>query len=338
MLAEVSSAHFGGGGVSGLWFDMRFVSREYSQMSQIVWAVLILLLIPSSFVFADEGTSKTDVSPLKRLLADAKQKRLDDMGNQVKAIEAAKSALKVAMITDDRNALAQEKKTIDRLQGELLKTINNPISNELVYPLKLKTGQIGRVYHPGYQFKVLQILDKSKGEILVTGSGRETVLLKVVGVDTANLVDGAKFSFPDCMAVVGTFTYKSVGGSDKTIFELHACPSTLLFTENELKPFKEAMDAKYTITLTDAETAKAKSAREAHEMADAERQKVLDAQQRMKDSDAKARRSKSYLDSGKLLLNKGNTAAAKKQFEKAIAEDPESASAKEAKKLLDKNP
>ena len=55
-------------------------------------------------------------------------------------------------------------------------------------------------------------------------------------------------------------------------------------------------------------------------------------------AELKARRSKSCLENGKILLKKDNFAGARKQFEKAIAEDPESESAKEAAELIEKLP
>lgn len=93
---------------------------------------------------------------------------------------------------------------------------------------------------------------------------------------------------------------------------------------------------KITVSLNDEEKAKAKSAREEHEREliaiDAARKKANEAGL----AEASAKRSKSFLDNGKNLLKSGNSAGAKKYFEKAIAESPESPSGQEAKKLLDK--
>ncbi len=306
-------------------------------MSRKLLLVLILLLVPSLLVRAVEDDSKTSAAKLKRLLEDVKKKRLQDVENQAKSIDSAKATLKTAMLADNRDAISAERMKIASLQTALSKTIDSPISVEPLSPTKLKTGQVGLIQSG--RFSVAQILDKAKGEILVSATiNRDLVFLKVVGVDADNLVDDAKFSFSGCVAVVGTYTYGTVGGNEKTIFELHACPTTLVFTDTELKPFQEAIDAKYSIALTESEKAKMKITRDTNEKLASDRKAVLNEQQRMKDDDAKLSRSKSYLDNGKILLKNGKTDSAKKLFEKAIAEYPESVSAKEAKKLLDKTP
>ena len=52
----------------------------------------------------------------------------------------------------------------------------------------------------------------------------------------------------------------------------------------------------------------------------------------------KTRRSQSYLDSGKVLLKKENYMGARKQFQKAVTEAPDSEPGKEAAELLDTTP
>ena len=99
-----------------------------------------------------------------------------------------------------------------------------------------------------------------------------------------------------------------------------------------------AADPKYTIVLTDAEEATAKAAREKNLIVAKEKERLANDEKSKKESETKARRSQSYLESGKLLLKKDNFSGARKQFEKAIAESPDSDSAKEAAKLIEKLP
>ena len=98
------------------------------------------------------------------------------------------------------------------------------------------------------------------------------------------------------------------------------------------------MKVDYKIELTDVEDAQMKAARESHAIAMPEKKQLEKDDQSKKDAELKARRSQSSLDSGKLLLRKDNFNGARKQFEKAISEDPDSETAKEAAKLLESLP
>lgn len=312
-------------------------------MSHKIRIASTVLLITSVLCEAQQIPPKIEESPLQRALETAKVDRLDILNRRMKSINMAKVELKAAMIADDQTAIAQCRENIEHLQSVLRMGIDSPVSNESLNPLKLKAGQVGIL---GGRFKVTQILNKSKGEILVFGRyGQNYTTLKIAGVDTTNLVDDVDYRFSGCVVVVGTYTYQTVTGGEKTIFELYECPTATVFTKTELKPFREAVEPQYEIALTDAETAKMESVRKAKSLAETERkaardqqQRLLDAEAAKKEVEAKMRRSKSYLDSGKALLKTGNVSGARKQFEKAVAESPDSPSAQDAKKLLSGNP
>ena len=100
-----------------------------------------------------------------------------------------------------------------------------------------------------------------------------------------------------------------------------------MFDEAEQKRYDEAADPNFKIELTAAEEQKLKETRTAKIQANLDKEKL-----------AQSRRSKSNLDSAKLLLKKEERAAARKFLEKSVAEDPDSESGKEAAKLLEELP
>ena len=64
------------------------------------------------------------------MLEDAKKRRLQDMANQVKAIDSAKAAYKAATIADNAEAKASQRSNVTRLQRLLLATIDSPVSGD----------------------------------------------------------------------------------------------------------------------------------------------------------------------------------------------------------------
>jgi TolA-binding protein len=92
------------------------------------------------------------------------------------------------------------------------------------------------------------------------------------------------------------------------------------FTANEKTVAREAADSDYKIKLTDEEESRRKATSDKNK------------------AELNARRSQSYLESGKVLLKKKNYSSARKQFEKCIAESPDSEAAKEASELIEKLP
>lgn len=296
---------------------MTSITRTIVAVCLITWTVTYVEAGSPNINSADDGASpEKEESPAQRALAEVKQKRIGYMAEHMKEINAAKSSLKAALIADDQNTIAIQEKKIKNLQASLRQMIDSPISDVTLSPWQLKAGQIGGL---GGRLKVAQVLNKSKGEVIIAAvrSDKE-VLLKIVGADVGNLVDGAKFQSSGCMIVAGTHTYTTVLGGTRTIFELHTCSVASVFTADELKPFRDAADANAVIQLTDEEKEKAKSART------------------VRDGEAKTRRIKAQFENGNALLKKGDRAGARKYFEKAIAEDPDSAIAKEAKVLLEK--
>ena len=308
----------------------------------------------------------------EKAVAAAWDRRRAELNAFVTDISVAKSSLKQAIISDDTDSTAKHRKTIDALQSDLRRLLDAPLDIPSFDPELFEVGKIGRldgvsaaVPHGAQQvIKVFQVLKKSDaGEVLVSttyqlGQGAEMfrngqrrmgkkldrayepVLFKVVGIDTTTLIDGGPFplSLPP-LVVTGTYSYETVTGGSKTIFELHSVNTQSPFTkENDLKDFIAAAASDYTIGLTDDEQAQSDAARQKHAIELQQKQKIAMDEKSHQQAELKSRRSKSCLENGKILLKKDNIAGARKQFEKAIAEDPDSESAKEAAALIEKLP
>ncbi len=270
--------------------------------------------------------------PLQAAITAARDRRRGEFDLKIKQIISAKEALKRATIAGDVEKTEQVKTLIAGNQNELRKLMSAPLRSGVLWPMRFEVGQLGTLAE---WIDVLQVLDKKTGEVLVTTHlGQPRMTFKVVGVDTKNMIDGGRFSSPDTFAVVGTHSYETVAGGSKTIFELHKCDLDDAFSADELKVVGEHADQNYAIVLTEAEQAQAKAAREVYENARLEKQAMAKEEAGKKELEMKARRGKSYLESAKSLLVKDQRPAARKFLEKAIADDPDSESGKEAAKLL----
>ena len=323
--------------------------------------------VPASIPVATEKTIA------EKAMATIWEHRRSQWKALVNDISHTKSSLKKAIISDDAKLISNHRNTIYSFQKELLRSLNAPLDIPSFDPELFKVGQLGKLdgvstivgtFSAQQVIKVFQVLKKTTdGELLVMttyelGYGAQTrlnaqlrmgkkldreyepVLFKVVGVDTTALIDGGRFplNLPP-LVVTGTYTYETVSGGSQTIFKLHSVDPRSPFTnENDLKDFIAAADSDYSISLTEDEQAKSDAARQKHASELAQTQKLEMDEKARQQSNLRARRSQSWLENGKILLKKDNFTGARKQFEKAISEDPDSDSAKEAAALIDKLP
>lgn len=286
-----------------------------------------------SFAQANDQYAK---SPL-RLIASIKGSRMREIESKIKLIAATKSDMKKAMIVDDRLAIEKWAAVIKTNQDGLRELISAPVSSGNLNMLALAEGQIGNMSQFGY--KILQIVDKSTGKALIYHSRADAFpTVRVVGTNLTNLVDDSRFPTGRVFAVLGTVTYETIGGGSKTIFELQDITTVTLFTDDELKTARESCDAGYKIEFTAEESKKMELAKTANVAAAKKKQDGENEAKQKKEAESKAMRAQSFVDSGKVLMKKDNSSGAKKQFEKAIAESPESSAGKEAKKLLESLP
>jgi predicted Zn finger-like uncharacterized protein len=266
--------------------------------------------------------------PMPEALSAIQHRRKNEIEDHLQKIASAKSEMKRAKIADDANGISKSAKMTSDLQAELRRLIEAPLDVSDLNPLDFNSGQVGRL--PAYQMIVAQVTDRKNGEAMVDYLHLNTKrVFKLAGIDVSNLVDESKFYLnkQNCFHIVGTETYKTVTGRTNTIFRLEQCSNDPQFPETELKLFRDAADPNFKIELTADEEAKAKEVRDAKAQANLDKEKL-----------AKSRRSKSNLDSAKLLLKKDERVAARKFLEKSVAEDPDSESGKEATKLLEDLP
>jgi|GEM_PF-6813584 hypothetical protein len=267
-------------------------------------------------------------------------KRLkDDYQNKLDQIATDKGALKQAMILDDRNAIAQIRRKIEGYQKELLLLTNNPFRS--LDPLNFEKGKIGNL--ATYRFQAFDGSHLEKGEVVGTlwdekilpGKTSEDLKadVKIRGMDEklakVAMSLGIKFKPEDNFVVLGKtiqeFHLQKRAEVDYHFpcFLLHACAAVAPFTEDERKAAREATNPDYTIALSEDEEAQAKIAREANDKLEMEKTQVV-----------KTRRSKTFLDSAKKLLDKNQRSSARKLLEKAVVESPDSEPGEEASKLL----
>ena len=288
--------------------------------------------------------SASQKSPFDEAMDIAEKKMRMDLHAKIERISLAKSLLKKAMVTDDAKVIAKQTEEISECQKDLRKLLDGPLP--LLDPTRFEKGQVG-VLSPHH----VAIIDMNNEEVVgfifdhspSVGSGGNAVgAVKLVGmqIDKARRSKRLEFDPTTNFIVVGPMVHEYESGGIKMKargMELHVCQKFRL-TADEKKMAQAAADPKYTIVLTDAEEATAKAAREKNLIVAKEKERLANDEKSKKESETKARRSQSYLESGKLLLKKDNFSGARKQFEKAIAESPDSDSAKEAAKLIEKLP
>lgn len=286
------------------------------------------------------GEAKTDAKKLELEgpLEVLRTKRRTELDAKVKEIELAKSAIKTFMIADDKKSIESQKQKVAGLQRELTGLLESPLSNKTLNLEVLEKGQVGLFAIPGWD--VLQILDKEMGSVLITRQDGPVQLMKLESVDVTNLIphEPIRTAKSWVFYCTGNYSYQSKGRGELTVFSLRVVDTRKCFSETEMAKYRKATDPDYKVVLSAEEETKARVAREANMKAEAEIAKNERAKQDIAKAESRVRRAKSYLDSAKKLLDKDQRAGAKKYLEKAIADDPESETGKEAKKLLDRLP
>ena len=283
----------------------------------------------------NDGDSESD--PLAALLKSRKAQLAD----LIKKIESQKEELKKATIADDAMAIDRISGTLVETQLEFARLLEAPLTDAplpkgRLSPNSFRTGQIGTL--PAKYVRVLQILNRRKGEALIHEFVSPlTPIFKIAGADLSNHIDGSIVDLKEAFVVVGTEIYKTVGGDAKAVFRLEACDNTPKFSDAENQVYLAAMDTK-PLQLTQEEQAQAEIAKTANAKAKAKAQQEKAEEDMQNELTLKARRAKSSLDSAKLLLKKDQHKAARKYLEKAIADDPDSETGKEAAKLLEELP
>ena len=287
--------------------------------------------------------SATQMSPFDEAMVIAEKKIRADLNAKIDRISLAKSLLKKATIVDDAKVIAKQTEEISECQKDLRRLIDGPLP--LLDPNEFEKGQVG-VLFPHH----VTIIDIDGGNVVgfvfkgnvSPPSSHAAGAVKLIGVEIDKTRRSKKLEFDPStnFIVVGPMVHEYDSGGIKMKargMELHVCPQFRM-TADEKKMVQAAADPKYTIVLTDAEEAAAKAAREKNLIVAKEKERLANDEKSKKESETKSRRSQSYLESGKVLLKKNNPSGARKQFEKAIAESPDSESAKEAAELIEKLP
>ncbi|MBC8355101.1 MAG: DUF4339 domain-containing protein [Planctomycetes bacterium] len=99
--------------------------------------------------------------------------------------------------------------------GEVFRPDYRPSLN----PFKMKTDDMGQI-PPFMRLKVFQVIDDST-MIMSVEWGQQQMLVYVIGRSTDDITDGKSLNLTkEVFLVSGTRTYKTVGGSSKTVFEI----------------------------------------------------------------------------------------------------------------------
>lgn len=271
--------------------------------------------------------------PGNKYVAEAKKQRLTEISLRLKDLPTLKAELKRATVSADDTALKKATESLESWRVHVLSLMEKPLC-EQNFNLEFKEGQILRIENP--DLKILQVTDKLEGKAIVHHKfSSRFKSFYVVGMDLKNIVDGSRFPTGRTFVVRGTTTYATAAGGTNTVFELQEVTNDLAFSDAETKDAREAVQHALDVDLTKEEQDKVTATQRLKQKQMQDAKAAKDAEQAKKDADAKAQRAKSFLDLGKSLSSKGNNSGARKQFEKAVAESPDSDAGKEAKALLD---
>lgn len=281
---------------------------------------------PAAATVAAQPTSDSDDLP--PALAQANAQRKQDAVKQIERIDALKRELKQAKIADDAKAAAKAVKQISDEQNKLRDLTENLLDLPTLLPSRFTVGAVGRLLPD--PLEVIQVIDRKKGEVLVDmGRGRSSKEFIISGINADNLVDRdrTRIGHNLCFHVAKIEDYKTVDGGTNSVYRLEVYPASFQISDADRKLYDDALNTEYKIELTAEEEVQAQKSREASAQQNMDKEKL-----------ARSRRSKSNLESAKLLLRKEEKAAAKKYLEKAVADDPDSEAGKEAAKLLENLP
>jgi hypothetical protein len=271
-----------------------------------------------AFLKAIEIAKKSMKAELKRLIDSVDQAKLD---------------LRKSVIADDAAGIKASKGKIAKLQSELRDLVDAnfpPLDFE-----RLQSGQIGTRTRGKEGFIGTRRPPDIKGQDLVysfqkQGTTKEFVVY-VVGMEgkwrkSAQLeiwVDDDTMLFVAVGEVDVGYYEGNKKFSERKAFEIRGCRLDEILSQDELKAAAAATED-FTVTLTDSEKETQKKAIERNA---AEKVNI--------DKEAKVKRAQGLVEMGKSFLKSNNKEAARKRFEKAILEAPDSNAAKEAKKLLE---
>ncbi len=279
-----------------------------------------------------------------------------ELKRRIDRITETRLALKQAVIQDDQAARDEAIQSLEEDQEFLIKWIDHPFGS--LDLTQFQMGQIGKLdaFHlvvrdiDGYDCPTGYLDLKKRPDPPPPGNfiGCRLVGLHNQGFQVKQLVSiPPEYLFivgePSEMVIYNTQRTKEF---DKPAVNLYRCEPFNPFTPDELLAGKAAADSSQNLLpLTEAEQAQSEQAQAANVIA--AREKAKSDQERMirenaaadqQEIENKTRRSQSYLDSGKVLLKKENYMGARKQFQKAVTEAPDSEPGKEAAELLDTTP
>ena len=268
----------------------------------------------------------TEDSPAQGSIVPLKYKRRYALMEKVKRIASARAVLKTAIVAGDNAGISKESQIISQLQSELKELRDEPLTTRVLELCKLEVGQVGVLQASNASpLQFVKVVDEEKRISLVKYLGDDSYecVSKLIGVVASKPTrrDIVEISKKSIFVVVAGGGQEVVDGVKKRYpFDIQLVDDSIQFSMDEMNALRDAADPNHKIELTDEQEAIVKMTREE----DAKRSQV--------------RRAKSYLDNAKALLDKAQRTAAKKYLEKAIAEDPDSDTGKEAKKLLGKLP
>ena len=279
-----------------------------------------------------------------------------ELKRRIDRITETRLALKQAVIQDDQAARDEAIQSLEEDQEFLIKWIDHPFGS--LDLTQFQMGQIGKLdaFHlvvrdiDGYDCPTGYLDLKKRPDPPPPGNfiGCRLVGLHNQGFQVKQLVSIP----PEYLFIVGEpsemiiYNTQRTKEFDKPAVNLYRCEPFNPFTPDELLAGKAAADSSQNLLpLTEAEQAQSEQAQAANVIA--AREKAKSDQERMirenaaadqQEIENKTRRSQSYLDSGKVLLKKENYMGARKQFQKAVTEAPDSEPGKEAAELLDTTP
>ncbi|MDB5346800.1 MAG: peptidase and chymotrypsin/Hap [Schlesneria sp.] len=324
---------------------------------------------PKPLPFGDTGPKFTDGE--KRALiqvASLAGVRRDEIAKLKKQIETQAAKIKERMVIDDGAGERAMRTFMLTLVDDLNALLDKPLAFE---PLDIQTLRAGQCGIFPTVITVVQVLSKSDGECLVESQG---TMLKLRGLDLTNAVDSTRtrISSELVFEVLGTTTYKTVGGTTNTVFEL-ACildskdlPRDLFRNdrivdvaipplteaENKQRLAYRAANEKHAIEYAAQNERAAELARSERAIRDEEarakqqlaalaegrrRQAAEDEKRLAKESAAQAEKegkASTKLALAKKFIDRKETTSARKWLEQVVKDYPGTAAADEAKVLL----
>lgn len=185
----------------------------------MLYTFLVLLLLGQE----KSESNKPEMPPaVKKYFEEADRQRQAAIAHLEQQINRRKAEQK-----KNRSTGPTSKKNADKIKSLMSKVEslkkNDPAFVPAIYPDKLETGQVGLFIYPpecidagnAVIFQVLQVIEP--GQMLVTGYGRT---IWISDISTRDLTDGKMLELPYIFEVIGTHSYPSVLGANKTVFRV----------------------------------------------------------------------------------------------------------------------